>query len=50
LRQVICSGSGPPRTPVSRASIAARWSAPSSKSKTSKFSAMREGVIDFVMV
>lgn len=33
---MICSGSGPPRTPVSSASIPASWSAVSSKSKTSK--------------
>ena len=47
--RVICSGSGPPRTPVSRASIAASWSAVSSKSKRSKFSTIREGVTDFGM-
>ena len=38
------SGSGPPRTPVSSASIATIWSLESSKSKTSKFSAMRVGL------
>ena len=41
------SGSGPPRTPLSSASIAATSSAVSEKSKTSKFSAMRCGLTDF---
>jgi hypothetical protein len=41
------SGFGPPRTPVSSASIAAISSAESSKSKMSKFSAMRAGLVDF---
>ena len=40
------SGSGPPRTPVSSASIAVISSLESSKSKTSKFSAMRPGLVD----
>ena len=47
VSRVMLSGSGPPRTPVSSASIAASSSAVSSKSKTSKFSAMRAGVTDF---
>src|SRR5215212_4247440 len=45
--RVMLSGSGPPRTPVSSASIAAICSPESSKSKTSKFSAMRAGLVDF---
>ena len=44
---VMLSGSGPPRTPVSSASIAATCSGVSSKSKTSKFSAIRAGLTDF---
>jgi hypothetical protein len=44
---VIASGSGPPRRPVSSASIAAISSGVSSKSKTSMFSAMRLGLVDF---
>ncbi len=44
--RVMTSGSGPPRTPVSSASIAESSSAVSSKSNTSKFSAIREGVTD----
>jgi hypothetical protein len=36
--RVICAGSGPPRTPVWRASIAASWTSVRSKSKMSKFS------------
>lgn len=47
--RVICSGFGPPRTPVSRASIAVSYLAASSKSKMSRFSAIREGVTDFGM-
>jgi hypothetical protein len=43
------SGSGPPRTPVSSASIAAISSGDSSKSKTSKFSAIRLARTDFGM-
>jgi hypothetical protein len=42
--RVMASGSGPPRTPVSSASVAASCSAVSSKSKTPKFSAIRDGV------
>ena len=45
--RVMASGSGPPRWPVSRASIAASSSAVRSKSKTSKFSAIRAGLVDF---
>src|SRR5215216_6266791 len=45
--RVMLSGSGPPRTPVSSASIAAICSLASSKPKTSKFSAMRAGLVDF---
>ena len=45
VSSVMSSGSGPPRMPVSRASIAASSSAVSSKSKTSKFSAMRAGLV-----
>ena len=41
------SGSGPLRTPVSSASILDCSSAVSSKSKTSKFSAIRPGLVDF---
>jgi hypothetical protein len=44
---VMASGSGPPRRPVSSASIAAISSAVSSRSKTSMFSAMRLGLVDF---
>jgi hypothetical protein len=46
---VIASGSGPPRRPVSSASIAVSSSLVSSKSKTSRFSAMRCGLVDFGM-
>ena len=47
--RVIASGSGPPRRPVSRPSIAAISSADSSKSNTLMFSAMRLGLVDFGM-
>ena len=47
--RVMASGSGPPRLPVSSPSMAAISSAVSSKSKTSKFSAMRCGLVDFGM-
>ena len=47
--KVIASGSGPPRRPVSRPSIATILSADNSKSKTSMFSAMRLGLVDFGM-
>ena len=42
-------GVGPRRTAVSSASIAETWCCESSKSKTSKFSAMRAGFVDFGM-
>ena len=41
------SGSGPPRMPVSSASIAVISLGVSAKSKTSKFSAIRCGLTDF---
>jgi hypothetical protein len=41
---VMLSGSGPRRTFVSSASIVATWSFDSSKSNTSKFSAMRQEI------
>jgi transposase len=44
---VIASGSGPPRRLVSSPSIAVIWSADRSKSKTSMFSAIRLGLVDF---
>ena len=47
VSRVTASGSGPPRLPVSSASIAASSSSVSSKSKTSRFSAMRVGLVDF---
>src|SRR6476620_3616921 len=47
LSRVMSSGSGPPRTPVSSASIVASSSGSSWKSKTSKFSRIREVVTDF---
>ena len=40
-------GSGPPRRPVSRPSIAANSSSVSLKSNTSMFSAIRSGRVDF---
>src|SRR5437773_10961305 len=46
---VIASGSGPPRRPVSRASIELISSVDSSKSNTSMFSAIRLGLVDFGM-
>jgi hypothetical protein len=45
--RVIASGSGPPRRPVSRLSMAVISSADSSKSNTAMFSAMRLGLVDF---
>jgi hypothetical protein len=45
--RVIASGSGPPRWPVSRASIGASSSAVRWKSKTSRFSTIRAGWVDF---
>src|SRR5215216_3083201 len=47
--RVMSAGSGPPRLPVSSASIAASSPAVSSKLETSKFSAMRCGLVDFGM-
>ena len=44
---VIASGSGPPRWSVSRPSIAMISSSVKSKLKTSMFSAMRDGLVDF---
>src|SRR6185437_11914918 len=49
LSRVMASGSGPPRLPVSSLSMAATSSVVSSKSNTSKFSAMRWGLVDFGM-
>ena len=45
--KVIAVGSGPPRRPVSRASMAAISSVESSKSKRLKFSLIRLGLVDF---
>jgi hypothetical protein len=47
--KVIAAGSGPPRRPVSRPSIAAISSAESPKSNTLMFSAIRLGLVDFGM-
>jgi hypothetical protein len=47
--RVIASGSGPPRRPVPRLSIAAISSAVSLKSNTLMFSVMRLGLVDFGM-
>lgn len=47
VSRVTASGSGPPRTPVSRASIWAISAVVSSKSKTSKFSVIRATLVDF---
>src|SRR5208283_3208339 len=49
LSRVMASGSGPPRLPVSSPSMAATSSVVSSKPSTSKFSAMRRGLVDFGM-
>src|SRR6266496_4161731 len=49
VSRVMSAGSGPPRRPVSRPSIAASCSPVSRKSKMSKFSAMRCGFVDFGM-
>ena len=43
------SGSGPPRTPVSSASMAATSAEVSAKPKTLKFSAIRVGLTDLGM-
>ncbi len=47
--KVTASGSGPPRRPVSRSSIAAISAPDNSKSKTSMFSLMRPVLVDFGM-
>ncbi|WP_323187010.1 hypothetical protein [Streptomyces sp. NBC_00365] len=47
MSSLMTSGSGPLRSPVSRASMAATSSGVSAKSKTSKFSAIRCALTDF---